>query len=184
MNGNTWKFGWREAILATVGVVLYAAALVISSKFPPFASGNVVFRPEVAVLIFFGVMYGPWVGLLTGLIGSFAADTFGNWGTYWNWTIASGLTGLIAGLAAQRITDLHIWNGILKSILKAFGWGIAGILTGDLFGAITQKFVDGLAWDMAVRGLFLNTFLGHLVVTVILLPVLMVIFGLVTRWRN
>ena len=67
-----------------------------------FIAGNVTFRPAVAVLIFFGTAYGPWVGLLAGFIGNTLGDALSGWGFYWNWSLGNGLMGLVAGLVAAQ----------------------------------------------------------------------------------
>ncbi len=93
MNTKTsWEFGTRQVVFGAIGAALYGAlSYVTNSLFPLPAAGNVTFRPAVAVLIFFGVAYGPWVGLLAGFIGNTLGDALSGWGFYWNWSLGNGL---------------------------------------------------------------------------------------------
>ena len=58
-------------------------------------------RPAFAIVPFFGYAFGPIVGFFTGFVGNAIGDQISGWGalTSWNWSIANGLVGLIAGLA-------------------------------------------------------------------------------------
>ena len=69
-NNSTWEFGTRQVVYGAIGAALYGALSWATNFFPLPAAGNITFRPAVAVLIFFGVAYGPWVGFLAGLIGN------------------------------------------------------------------------------------------------------------------
>jgi energy-coupling factor transport system substrate-specific component len=73
-NNSTWEFGTREVVYGAIGAALYGVFSWATNIFPLPAAGNVTFRPAVAVLIFFGVAYGPWVGLLAGFIGNYLGD--------------------------------------------------------------------------------------------------------------
>ena len=67
---STWEFGTRQVVYGAIGAALYGVFSWATNIFPLPAAGNVTFRPAVAVLIFFGAAYGPWVGLLAGFIGN------------------------------------------------------------------------------------------------------------------
>ena len=65
---SIWKFGMQQVWQSLIGTVAY---LVIS--------GFDVFYEKglgVAVIIFFGVAFGPWVGLITGLLGQIIINVF------------------------------------------------------------------------------------------------------------
>lgn len=100
-----WSFGTREVVYGAIGAALYGVLSWLTNIFPLPAAGNISFRPAVAVLIFFGAAYGPWVGLLAGLIGNTLGDAITGWGFYWNWSVGNGLMGMIPGLAAGIIKD-------------------------------------------------------------------------------
>jgi energy-coupling factor transport system substrate-specific component len=132
------------------------------------------------VLIFFGAAYGPWVGLLAGIIGNTLGDMLTGWGVFWNWSVGSGLMGMIPGLIMAAINDFRARNDIMKAV----GWGTLGIIVGMLFASLTEMFVGGIDLNTALLGYFVPAFLGNLIVTVILLPILMIAFAAVAARRG
>ncbi|MBK7449076.1 MAG: ECF transporter S component [Anaerolineales bacterium] len=77
---STWEFGTRQVVYGAIGAALYGVLSWASNFVPLPAAGNVTFRPAVAVLIFFGTAYGPWVGFLAGFIGNTLGDAISGWG--------------------------------------------------------------------------------------------------------
>jgi energy-coupling factor transport system substrate-specific component len=177
---GTWEFGTRQVVYGAIGAALYGVLSWASNFIPLPAAGNVTFRPAVAVLIFFGVAYGPWVGFLAGFIGNTLGDALSGWGFYWNWSLGNGLMGLVAGLAAAAISDFRAQ----KDIIKAVGWGIAGVAVGMLFASLTEMFVGGIDLNTALVGYFTPAFIGNTVVTAILVPILMIAFAAVASRRG
>ncbi|HEX2994844.1 MAG TPA: ECF transporter S component [Anaerolineales bacterium] len=177
---STWAFGTRQVVYGAIGAALYGVFSYATNIFPLPAAGNVTFRPAVAVLIFFGVAYGPWVGLLAGFFGNMLGDGITGWGFYWNWSLGNGLMGMIAGLAMAGITDFRA----RADIIKAVGWGVLGIIVGMLFASLTEMFVGGIDLNTALVGYFLPAIAGNLVVTIILLPILMIAFAAVAARRG
>jgi energy-coupling factor transport system substrate-specific component len=177
---NTWEFGTRQVVYGAIGAALYGALSWATNFFPLPAAGNVTFRPAVAVLIFFGVAYGPWVGLLAGLIGNTLGDLISGFGFYWHWSVGNGLMGMIPGLVMAAITDFKA----RADIIKAVGWGTLGIAVGMLFASLTEMFMGGIDLNTALFGYFTPAFIGNLVVTAILLPILMIAFAGVAARRG
>ena len=177
---KTWEFGTRQVVYAAIGAALYGVLSYATNIFPLPAAGNVTFRPAVAVLIFFGIAYGPWVGLLAGFFGNMLGDGLTGWGFYWNWSLGNGLMGMIPGLIMVSITDFRA----RPDIIKAVGWGTLGIAVGMLFASLTEMFVGGIDFTTAMVGYFVPAFLGNFVVTVILLPILMIAFAAVAARRG
>ncbi len=177
---STWEFGTRQVVYGAIGAALYGVLSWASNFVPLPAAGNVTFRPAVAVLIFFGVAYGPWVGLLAGAIGNTLGDALSGWGFYWNWSLGNGLMGLVAGLAMAAIKDFRAQSDIIKAV----GWGIAGVAVGMLFASLTEMFVGGIDLNTALVGYFTPAFIGNTVVTAILVPILMIAFAAVASRRG
>ena len=178
--GRTWEFGTRQVVYGAIGAALYGVLSWATNIFPLPAAGNVTFRPAVAILIFFSIAYGPWVGLLAGLIGNTLGDMLTGWGLYWNWSVGNGLMGLVAGLGMIYIINYRAG----RDILKAIGWGTLGIAVGMLFASLTEMFVSGIDLQTALVGYFLPAFLGNFVVTAVLLPILMIAFAGVAARRG
>jgi len=179
-NKSTWEFGTRQVVYGAIGAALYGVFSWATNIFPLPAAGNITFRPAVAVLIFFGAAYGPWVGLLAGFIGNTLGDMLTGWGFYWNWSLGNGLMGMIPGLIMAAITDFRA----RADILKAIGWGTLGIVVGMLFASLTEMFVGGIDFNTALVGYFVPAFLGNFIVTIILLPILMIAFAGVAARRG
>lgn len=177
---STWEFGTRQVVYGAIGAALYGVLSYVTNIFPLPAAGNVTFRPAVAVLIFFGAAYGPWVGLLAGFLGNTLGDAITGWGFYWNWSLGNGLMGMIPGLIVASMQDFRARS----TIIKAVGWGTLGIIVGMLFASLTEMFVGGIDLNTALVGYFVPAFLGNFVVTVILLPILMIAFAAVAARRG
>jgi energy-coupling factor transport system substrate-specific component len=177
---STWEFGTRQVVYGAIGAALYGVFSYATNIFPLPAAGNITFRPAVAVLIFFGAAYGPWVGLLAGFFGNMLGDGLTGWGFYWNWSLGNGLMGMIPGLIMAAINDFRA----RADILKAIGWGTLGIIVGMLFASLTEMFVGGIDFNTALVGYFVPAFLGNFIVTVILLPILMIAFAAVAARRG
>jgi energy-coupling factor transport system substrate-specific component len=177
---STWEFGTRQVVYGAIGAALYGVLSYVTNIFPLPAAGNVTFRPAVAVLIFFGAAYGPWVGFLAGFLGNTLGDAITGWGFYWNWSLGNALMGMIPGLIVASIQDFRA----RADIVKAVGWGTLGIIVGMLFASLTEMFVGGIDFNTALVGYFVPAFLGNFIVTVILLPILMIAFAAVAAQRG
>jgi energy-coupling factor transport system substrate-specific component len=179
-NKSLWGFGTRQVVYGAIGAALYGAFSLLTNLIPLPAAGNITFRPAVAILIFFGVAYGPWVGLLAGFIGNTLGDMLAGWGFYWHWSLGNGLMGMIPGLAMLMIKNYRDKTDIIKAV----GWGALGIAVGMLFASLMEMFVGGIDLNTALIGYFTPAFIGNLVVTIILLPILMVAFAAVNARRG
>jgi len=177
---GTWKFGTREVVYGALGAALYGVFSLATNIFPLPAAGNITFRPAVAVLIFFGVAFGPWVGLLAGFIGNILGDALSGWGFYWHWSLGNGLMGMIPGLVAGSIKDFRARPDIIRAVV----WGIVGIAVGMLFASLMEIFMGGIDLSTALVGYFTPAFLGNTLVTIILLPILMYAFAAVAARRG
>ncbi len=177
---TTWEFGTRQVVYGAIGAALYGVFSYITNQFPLPAAGNVSFRPAVAVLIFFGVAYGPWVGLLAGLIGNTIGDALTGWGLYWHWSVGNGLMGMIPGLIMASLNDFKA----RPEIIKAVGWGTLGIVVGMLFASLAEMFTGGIDLNTALVGYFTPAVIGNFVVTAVLLPILMIAFAGVAARRG
>ncbi|MDK1081483.1 MAG: ECF transporter S component [Anaerolineae bacterium] len=179
-NKSIWVFGTRQVVFGAMGAAIYGVLSWTTQFLQLPAAGNVSFRPAVAVLVFFGIAYGPWVGLLAGVIGNTLGDALSGWGFFWNWSLGNGLMGLISGLAMPMINDFRARADLIKGII----WGTIGIALGMIFASLTEIFVGGINLNTAVVGYFLPAFLGNFIVILVLLPILMTAFAGVAARRG
>lgn len=177
---RTWEYGTRQVVFGGIGAVLYGLLSWAFNIFPLPTIGNVYFRPEVAVLIFFSVAYGPWVGFFAGFIGYALGSAISGWGFHWGWNLGSGLMGLVAGLVMAAIKDFRAQSNIIKAVI----YGLIGIAVGMLFASLMEMFMGGIDINTALVGYFVPAFLGNAVVTIVLLPILMVAFAAVAARRG
>lgn len=102
---SPWAVTSRTIVFGAIGAALYGALGVFSFILP--GTGNVAIRPAIALIPFVGVRFGPVAGFFTGAVGNAIVDQIQGAGflTYWNWSIANGLTGLVAGLLAHYFAE-------------------------------------------------------------------------------
>ena len=93
------KFSVKSIVAIGIGAALFFVLgrfVAIPSPVP-----NVNICVQYGLLAFMSVVYGPVAGALIGLIGHALIDFSYGWGIWWSWVIASGVFGLLVGLAAK-----------------------------------------------------------------------------------
>ena len=167
---SLWAVDSRTIVYSAIGAALYGV-LVGLFKVPLPGTTAVDVRPAFALVPFFGFAFGPIVGLFTGLVGNMIGDQISGWGalTSYNWSLANGAAGLLAGLAPLYLAG---WlNGPIsrKAIAGAVA-GAVGVVVGFLivFSDIPK---DGLDFNGAL-GEYIPAVVGDLVATIILVPIL------------
>jgi uncharacterized membrane protein len=166
---NLWEVSSRTIVYAAIGAALYGILLVAQIPIP---GSTVSVRPAFALVPFFGYAFGPVVGFFTGLVGNAIGDQISGWGalTSWNWSIANGLVGLIAGLAPLYIAR---WaNGSLRD--RAIGGAVAGaiaVVIGFLFTFTDVIIQSGNTFGASLT-LYLQVIVADLIATIILVPIL------------
>lgn len=162
-----WEVTTRVIVYAAIGAALYGVAAVFSVLIP--GTANVSVRPAFALVTFFGFAFGPIVGFFTGLVGNMIADQISGWGllTSWNWSVANGLVGLLAGVFGVTLARA-IPNRLALSAVAA---GLA-IVIGFLF-VFTDIWL-GTADDVSVAftANYLPVIVSNLIAGVILTPIL------------
>lgn len=101
--GMAGKNGLSVKTIVAIGIG--SALFVILGRFASIPS----FIPDTniettyALLALFALLYGPWAGLLIGLIGHTLKDAIFYGSPWFSWVIASAVFGLIVGLLTRRI---------------------------------------------------------------------------------
>jgi energy-coupling factor transport system substrate-specific component len=172
---SLWAFGTREVVYAAIGAALYGVLAWATNILQIPGAGNVSVRPAVAIPMFFGVAFGPWVGLLTGFLGNVLSDMISGYGFWLWWDIGNGLIGFFCGLVATRMIDYK--SG--KDILLAEGMVIVGVIVGMGVAALSEIWVSGvdLATTMIVN--FWPAVITNLIWGLILTPILMIAYSAV-----
>ena len=171
MDRNTlWSVDSRTIVYSAIGAALYGV-LVGLFKVPLPGTTAVDVRPAFALVPFFGFAFGPVAGFFTGLVGNMIGDQISGWGalTSYNWSLANGAAGLLAGLAPLYLAG---WlNGSIgrKAAAGAVA-GAVGVVIGFLI-VFSDIVKDGLDFNAAL-GEYVPAVVGDLVATIILVPIL------------
>jgi uncharacterized membrane protein len=164
-----WEVSSRTIVYAAIGAALYGILLVAQIPIP---GSTVSIRPAFALVPFFGYAFGPIVGFFTGLVGNAIGDQISGWGalTSWNWSLANGVVGLIAGLAPMY---LGRWTtGTLRD--RAIGGAVGGaiaVVIGFLL-VFSDMVLNGYDFGTVLTSEYGPVTIGDLIATIILVPVL------------
>ncbi|MCI0343900.1 MAG: ECF transporter S component [Chloroflexi bacterium] len=165
---SMWTVDSRTIVYAAIGAALYGVLGFLVSIVIP-GSNNVAVRPAFALVPFFGYAFGPVVGLFTGLVGNAILDQLTGYGalTAWNWSVANGLVGLVAGILAISLADRInsnriVWTAILAAVATAVG----------MLFVFTDIWVFGNDFTTALNGSYLWVLVPDLIASVILVPIL------------
>ena len=164
-----WEVNSRTIVYAAIGAALYGILLVAQIPIP---GSTVSIRPAFAIVPFFGYAFGPVVGFFTGLVGNAIGDQISGWGalTSWNWSLANGLVGPIAGLAPLYLAR---WTeGNVRD--RAIGGAVAGaiaVVVGFLL-VFSDMVINKYDFGTVLSTEYLPVIIGDLVATIILVPIL------------
>ena len=95
------KFSVKTVVAIGIGAALFFVCgrfISIPSPVP-----NTSITIQYGVLGFMAAVFGPIAGILIGLIGHALIDFSWGWGIWWSWVIASGIFGLLMGLACRKM---------------------------------------------------------------------------------
>jgi uncharacterized membrane protein len=166
-----WSVDSRVIVYSAIGAALYGV-LVGLVKVPIPGTTAVDVRPAFALVPFFGFAFGPIVGFFTGLVGNMIGDQISGWGalTSYNWSLANGIVGLIAGLA-PLLFGAWVRGSLAQKAAAGAIAGSVGVLLGFLF-AFYDIVKDQMDFNAVLTQEYLPVILADLVATIILVPVL------------
>lgn len=156
----------RAATYSLIGAALYG---VLGLFVVPV--GSLVVRPGFALVPFFGYSFGPLAGFASGFIGQAIVEGIAGVAPADSWAhgLASGLAGLVAGLAPRYVR--RFLDGTLAR--RAIGGGVAGVLGSAIGGvALFLHNTGGTDFVDLVTGTYLPIAAGNALVALILVPVL------------
>ena len=128
-------FSTRTLVATALGAALFF--VLFSWIKVPSPVPNTDFQIAYGISAFFAVVFGPVCGVLIPLIGHALSDTILYGSPWWSWAIASGITGLITGIAFFRI---NLMKGNLTT---------KDIITFNIF----QIVANAIAWLIVAPGL-------------------------------
>lgn len=164
-----WGIGVRQVVFMALGAAIYAALTYATNSFFLPGSSDVSLRPGIVIPLFFGAVFGPWVGLFTGLVGNSVSDIFSYGSIFWNWEVGLGLVGFITGLVLY-LTRGRYSN--VRRILLAEIFSAIGLIVGLGFASLTDIWISQSTLTTVVTTEFLPALLPDLVFGLILLPIL------------
>ena len=170
MEKKWYEFGTREVVFSALGAALYGVLSFATNMIALPAAGNVALRPAVCIPMFFGVVFGPWVGFISGFLGNIIGDALSGWGFWLWWDVGNGLMGMIPGFVLPLIADFRS----VKSLVTACIFVVIGVIVGMGFGAMSEVVFSGLDFATAFAGYFIPAAVTDVVNGVILVPILMV----------
>jgi len=168
-----YAFGTREVVFAALGAALYGVLSWATNVLALPAAGNIALRPAVCIPMFFGVVFGPWVGFISGFLGNIIGDALSGWGFWIWWDVGNGLMGLIPGFAMQMITGYRD----VKSLVIADVFVVIGVVVGMGFAALSEIVTSGIDFATAFGGYFVPAALTDAINGIILVPILMVAYS-------
>ncbi len=170
---SLWAFGTREVVYSAIGAALYAVLSIATNFLQIPAAANVSIRPAVAIPMFFGIAFGPWVGFLTGFVGNVLSDLISGYGFWPWWDLGNGLMGFIPGLIALQMTDYRSIGDIVKAEVMV----VVGVAVGMFVAAVSEIWVSGVDFATTMATNFLPAFISNVINGLILVPILMVAYS-------
>jgi len=175
MKKKWYEFGTREVVFAALGAALYGVLSWATNALALPAAGNVALRPAVCIPMFFGVVFGPWVGFISGFLGNIIGDALSGWGFWIWWDIGNGLMGMVPGFAMPLIQNYRE----VKSLVIADIFVVLGAVVGMGFSSAMEIVTSGIDFATAFGGYFVPAAVTDIINGVILVPILMVAYSAV-----
>jgi energy-coupling factor transport system substrate-specific component len=175
---SVWGLDVRKIVYMALGAALYGGLSWATNVLQLPGSGNVSLRPAIVIPLFFGAVFGPWVGLFTGGVGNYIGDIISGYGFYWNWDVGNGLIGFIAGLAV--ITTGGRYNNA-RNIIIAEVFAAIGVVVGIGFAAYNEIYLSKIDFSTATITYMVPAAVSDLINGLILLPILLIAYNAAMR---
>ena len=175
MKKTLFQFGTREVVFAAIGAALYGVLSWATNILQIPGAGNVSVRPAVVIPMFFGVVFGPIVGFISGGLGNIIGDLLSG-GQFWPWwDLGNAIQGMLPGLIFLTIVNYKD----VKYILRAEIMVVIGIILGMGIASISDRWVSGYDWATVWTGDFIPSFITNILWGLVLTPILMVAYSAV-----
>jgi hypothetical protein len=199
-SANVWSIGRRQVVAMIAGTALfgfldYALGLLYSSAsnnsplfnplFPWFIGGfsysptlgTIIFGLPFTIIYFFGAKFGPWVGVVSAVVGSLLGDYIAfHVLSPWYFYIQLAILGFFPGLALSRTLRHSKSRG---AISHAVAMSAVGIVISGIFGASGDSIANHVPWFFD----FFTLTSGY-IIGLILLPILLLVYNATVRGRK
>jgi len=167
---SLWAVDSRVIVYAAIGAALYAVLGLFSFILP--GTSDVQVRPAFALVTFFGYSFGPLVGLFVGFVGNAVIDQIQGAGllTYWNWSLANGVAGFIAGLATLYVGGMMAGSVGQRAVAGAIA-SVVGSIIGFLLAFIDIA-LGGMDFSTVLSSEYIPVITADVIAVVILVPIL------------
>jgi energy-coupling factor transport system substrate-specific component len=172
---SLWTFGTREVVFAAIGAALYAVLSIATNALQIPSSGNVSFRPAVALVYFFGLAFGPIVGFITGALGNILGDLLSGAGFWPYWDLGNGLQGLIAGFFHPMMTNFRAMRDLVLAEVAV----VVSTAVGMFVASLSEMWVSGASWATVIFANFIPAFVPNIINGLILVPLLLIAYSAV-----
>jgi len=168
----------KFSVKTIVAIGIGAALFFVLGKFVAIPSPvpNTSITTQYGLLAFMSVVYGPIAGALIGFIGHMLIDFAAGWGIWWSWVIASGVFGLLVGIAAKvlKMDEANMGKkGLIKFNVAQF---VSHIICWMAVAPVLDVYMMGEPWDKLIsQGLMAG--LGNAVTTAIVGSLLCVAYA-------
>lgn len=210
---GAWNIGRREVIAAILGVLLYGFLSHVNIIISLSTGVLDVFLPALLIPLLFGVIYGPWVGLVVGGFGFLLGDYIANaWLVNFAWDNGYIYAGNFFGSSLVTFRDLAGWDGIPGYLANALIGLVAGLTLpgpGRRFNRLYPLALTGIISTIAIvfaialvvfsavpiynspyytlneaRAAFVDTALPNVLVALVLLPLALWVYDLAVLRRK
>jgi energy-coupling factor transport system substrate-specific component len=113
-----------------VGAMLYSGLGFLSFQVPSAANASSLLA--LAIIPFFGIQFGSVAGFLTGALGNALLEQLhgGGFTLFWNWTIADGLVGMMAGQMGVHVLE---YASASQRVIRVAVIGVLAAVAGSAF---------------------------------------------------
>ncbi len=179
---SVWGVGVRQVVYMALGIALYAVLNIIFNlvQLPNAGGGAIALRPGIVIPLFFGVVFGPIVGLFVGGVGNIIGDLISFHNFYWNWDLGNALIGFVAGLAVLYTAGRYRTT---RAIVVAEVFSVIAIIVGIGVAAYNDIWVSKISFAAATSE-FVVAGVPDMINGIILLPILLVAYNAAMRGRG
>jgi len=170
-----WKPDKKLAAYCLGMGVLYGIFNFISGKIHLPGCSFVELRPQVALPMFMGLIYGPVAGFVVGCLGDRLGYAYQGLSLLhaWNWSIGNGFIGMIPGIAycmnMRKIRSIRDFELMMLLVILASSLPI-------VFAGLVDTLAAGLSFVESLYTLILPAFITDAIFGLLLMP-LMLIFA-------